>query len=269
MHLPTINHIDLSFIRNFPLFTLTSSVVNLQRLDIQCLTCFEYSEQAGEDSSFVQSEVLPNIREFNTSDSSLQTTKLLHAKMQDGRPAFNFMGLRRVSMSFTGSDERNVRFLLQNAKLLEKLHLSVRCDWSLERLHDVISTSIRTLKILGLTVPLYSFLGSVRLPLGGLCEAVEAMAERNILETLFFEVAILGFETIDYIGPTIQKVEDVLVGPGWSALKQISFKVSCEQLTTSDLCEELQSLPDKYLSHLSKRESVAFNYSLTADMLTF
>jgi hypothetical protein len=51
------------------------------------------------------------------------TTKLLHAERQDGRPAFNFMDLRRFSTRF--EDERNVRYLLQNAKVLENLYLSV------------------------------------------------------------------------------------------------------------------------------------------------
>ena len=269
MHLPTINHIDLSFISNFPLPNLTSSVVNLQRLDILCLTCFEYSEQDGEDGSseIVQSEMPPKIREFNTSDSTLLTTKLLHAKMQDGRPAYNFTDLRRLSMSFARlEDEQNIRFLLQDAELLEKLHLSVGCDWSLERLHDILSTSARTLKILGFTVPLYS-LGTVRLPLGGLCEVLESIAGQNILEDLSFEVAIFGLETVDYIGLIIQKVEDILVKPGWSALKYVSFKVSCECLAALDLSEALQSLPDKYLSQLSKRESITFNYS--ADVWTY
>ena len=66
--------------------------------------------------------MMPKIREFQTSASPLLTTKLLHAKKQDGRPAFNFTDLRRLSTSL--EDERNLRYLLQNAPVLEKLHLS-------------------------------------------------------------------------------------------------------------------------------------------------
>ena len=40
MHLPTINHIDLTFIVNFPLFSLVPSV-NLNRLDISLLMLFD------------------------------------------------------------------------------------------------------------------------------------------------------------------------------------------------------------------------------------
>jgi hypothetical protein len=63
---------------------------------------------------------------IETTTSSWLTTKLLHAKMPDGRPAFNFVDLRLLSMSFSwADDEQNFRYLLKNAKLLEKLHLSV------------------------------------------------------------------------------------------------------------------------------------------------
>jgi hypothetical protein len=260
MHLPTINHIDLSFIQNFPLSSLTSSV-NLYRLDICHMTY-------GEDGSFeiVQSKMLPKIREFNTSESELLTTKLFHAKRQDGRPAFNFMDLKRLSMSFTWSEDE--QYVLQNAKLLEELHLSIGRgpNSSLVGLHDIFSP---TLKVLDLTVDLYDN-SPVFLPLqvGGLCEELEALAGYNMLEALSFEVQLEvdGLETEDFIGSIIQKVEGVLVKPGWSALRQVSLKVSFwPTLTREDskkLFERLQSLPDKYLSNLSKLESVAFNYSV-------
>ena len=95
MHLPTINHIDLSFIKNFPLSNLTPSV-NLLRLDMS------YVDPLEEDSSpefVVQEEIVPKICEFHTSQSPLLTTKLLHAKRRDGQPAFNFVDLRQFSMS--------------------------------------------------------------------------------------------------------------------------------------------------------------------------
>ena len=114
MHLPTINHIDLSYIESFPLSSLTPSV-NLHRLDISYLT---RSDPPDEDVS-----QKPKIHELHTSNFALGARKLLHAKTQDGRPAFNFTDLTRLSMSF--EDEQNVRYLLQNAKLLQELHLLV------------------------------------------------------------------------------------------------------------------------------------------------
>ena len=257
MDLPTINHIDLSLIQNFPLSSLTPSV-NLHRLDIFYL-------RLEEDDSFeiiIQSEMVPKIRELHTSESSLLTTKLLHAKGQDGRPAFNFIDLKRLSISSTCfEDEWNIRYLLQNAKLLEKLHLSVGLGWSLVGLHDILSPNASTLKVLDLTVSLYD-----DLPLAGLCDELEAMAGHNVLESLSFEVQVDGDETVDSIGSIIQKVEKVLIKPGWSALRQVFFKLSiaCCQVSKEDsaeLSEALQSLPNKYLSHLSKLESVAFNFS--------
>ena len=259
MHLPTISHIELSLIQNFPLSSLTPSV-NLHRLDIFHL---RLEEDGSPDSEIVvQSEMMPEIHEFYTSESSLLTTKLLHAKRQDGLPAFNFMDLRRLSIS-SGcfEDEWNIRCLLQNAKVLEEVHLSVGLGWNLVGLHDILSPSASTLKVLDLTVSLYD-----DLPLAGLCEELEAMAGHNMLEALSFEVRVDGDETEDSIGSIIQKVDKVLVKPGWSALTQVSFTflISCCQVSKEDsakLSEALQSLPDKYLSHLSKLESVAFRCS--------
>ena len=252
MQRPTINHIELSFIRNFPLSSLTSSV-NLHRLYISHL--FD-SHHDGEDGSFenIHSEMI--LRELHTSESSLPTTKLLHAKTQDGRPAFNFTNLRRLSISFTlFEDEWIIRHLLQNAKLLEKLHLSVDFRRSVVGL---LSLSARTLKVLDLTLFLYRFSFP---PLSGLCEELETMAGHNMLESLSFEIKVDSHETEDFIGSVIQKVEEVLVNPGWSNLRQVSFKVFCLTWADKAKLEALRSLPDKYLSHLSKLESVAFNYS--------
>ena len=190
------------------------------------------------------------------------TTKLLHAKRHDGRPAFNFTDLRQLSISFISfEDGRNIRYLLQNAKFLEKLHLSVGLY---QGLVGLLSSSTSTLKVLDLTL---------FLPLEGLCEELEAMAGHNILEALCLEVlvhaSVYDHEDEEFIGPIIQNVEKVFVKPGWSALRQVSFKLKILNtfwLDDSKSFEEaLQSLPDKYLSHLSKLESVTLNYSVYFD----
>jgi hypothetical protein len=250
---------------------LTSSV-NLHRLDVSGLnlydlTDFEPQGEDGEDgiSEIVQSEVAPKIREFNVSQSTLPTRRLLHAKRQDGQPAFNFVDLRRLSMSFTHSeDERNIRYLLQNAQSLEKLCLDIGGGVSLFRLDEIFSASARTLKVLDLKVPLYSNL-SLLLPLLGLCDKLEAMAGHEMLEELSFEVVLNSLETADFIGYIVQEVQRLLVKPGWSALKQVSIKISIACGSKEEraiLVEALQSLPDRYLSRLSNLASVAFNYSV-------
>ena len=87
--------------RNFPLSSLTPSV-DLLRLDILCLTRFEYFDQHGENGFFetLQSEMMPKTCEFHISGPSLLTTTLLHANRQDwdGRPAFNSIDLRQMSL---------------------------------------------------------------------------------------------------------------------------------------------------------------------------
>ena len=262
MHLPTINHIDLLHIKDFPLSSLTSSV-NLHELNIFRLSCDDTLEEDGSPRIVVQLEMMPKIRELYTSGSVVLTSKLLHAKKQDGQPAFNFMDLRLYSTCF--DDERNIRYLLEKAKLLEQLHLSVILGQSLVGLHNILSLNTRTLKVLDLAVSLYDF--SLSLPLAGLCDELEALAgDNNILEALSFRVHVNVHETEDFVGAIIQKVENVLVKPGWSALRRVSFKLLLLRWGKDDgysirLSEALQSLPRKYLTHLSKLDSVAFYYS--------
>ena len=260
MHLPTINHIDLSFIQNFPLSSLTPCV-DLHRLDIFKSKWTYWPEE----EIIVQSEMMPKIREFNSDDSSVMTTKLLHAKRQDGQPAFNFKDLRRLSTCL--EDKQNARHLVQNAKLLENLHLTVGFGQNLVGLHDILSPSAHTLKVLDLTgFFFWNCIPRVGIPpFAGLYEELEAMAEHNTLEALSFEVYVDRSEAVDFIGSIIQNVEKELAKPGWSALRQVTFKVpieGCSGLLAAGLSEALQSLPDKYLSRFPKLESVAFSYSV-------
>ena len=257
MHLPTINHIDLSFIYDFPLSSLTPSV-NLLRLDITRLRGSRL-EVDGSSGFVVQSEMMPKIREFSTLDSTLVTMKLLHAKMQDGQPAFNLMDLRRLTLSSVWfDDEENLRYLLQNAKSLEKLHLYIAHE-NLWGLHDILSLSPRTLKVFELSLSL-SY--AVCLALTGPGWDFETMAGRNMLEALFCELQVDGNASVDVLGSILRRVEEVLMKPGWPALRQVSFNVEILPLGDSvSLSEALQSLPDKYLSHLPKHESIAFNFS--------
>ena len=259
MHLPTINHIDLSFIENFPLSSLTSTTsVNLRRLDISNLSL----EEDDSPETVVLSGMMPRLREFNTRESSELTTKLLSAKTRDGQPALNFMDLRRLTISsfFISNEEWNLRYLLRNSKLIEKLHLSVGSPLGLEGLHDILSPSASTLKELDLTVRLYS-----PGPLAELCVGLEAMAGHNILESLSIVVFADGSETADFVGSAFQEVEEVLVKPEWFALRQVTFEVVIDASWATELYEALQSLPDKYLSHLPKLESIAFDYECYLD----
>ena len=267
MHLPTINHIGLSSISNFPMSSLRPSV-NLLRLDISNLDCIDLH---GKEIVF-QSGMMPQIREFRTSDSPKLTTTLLHAKRQDdGQPAFNIMNLRRLSSCL--EDKRNLLYLLQNAKLLEELYITVECGQNLEGLHDVLSASARTLKVLGFTTLIYeTYYNSFPQPLEGVCEGLEVLAGHDMLETLSFEIEVFADyeETVDSIGSLIQNVEKVLAKPGWSALRQIFFKVPITGcLKRAELSEALQSLPDKYLSHLSKLDSIDFNFSASVVKCAF
>ena len=261
MHLPTIDHIDLSLILDFPLSSFNPSV-NLHRLDILHLQHLYRPENEVSSEIVIPSESMPKIREFHTSESLLFTTKLLHAKKRDGQPAFDFTDLRRLSICL--GDERNVQYLLQNAKLLERLHLSVGHRWSVLSLYDILLPISRTLKALDISVSIYN---CSPLPLAGLCEGLEAMAGHYTLEAFSFELLVDEYLAEDDIGSEVQRVEKVLVKPGWSVLRQVSFKVTiaCWGSSAKLYKALVQSLPDKYLSQISKLESVDFDFSVAID----
>jgi len=125
-------------------------------------------------------------------------------------------------------------------------------------LHGIPSISGGTFKVFDLSVSLYSN----PLALAGFWEELEAMTGLNMLEVLSIEIQVDGNATEDFIGLILSQLEEALVKPGWSALRQVSFKVEIMPSEYSaKLSEALQSLPDKYLSHLPNHESVAFNFS--------
>ena len=275
MHLPTINRIDLSSIENFPLSSLIPCV-NLLRLDVFLMS--------PDDDSFeiVPSEMMPKLRDFRTARSSLLTRKLSHVKMQDGRPAFNPINLRRLSFGAEKlEDNSKIRFLVQNAKLLEGLRLPNGLGQSMVGLHDILSPIACTLKVLHLTSS-FSFRHGfdVSTPVRQLCEELEAMAGHNVLEALCYTITIGSSENTegdadDFIETIIQKVGGVLVKPGWSALRLVFFTVFRRAWTDRENLEALQSLTDKCLSHISKLDSdsesvqIAFRCVRSSDYLDY
>ena len=96
MHLSTIYYIEISSIRNVP---LSGSHFIWQPASTEYIPSIRRRERGWLFGN------CPVREEFCTFYSSLVTTKLLHAKVQAGRPAFNFMDLRRLSMSFFRSED--------------------------------------------------------------------------------------------------------------------------------------------------------------------
>ena len=92
-----------------------------------------------------------------------------------------------------------------------------------------------------------------------------------MVEALSIEFVIeLDSDTVRSVGCDFQKVEKVLVKPGWSALRQVSFIVSSlSGRMSGKSTTAFQSISDIYLSLLSNLESVSFNYSVCAEPHSF
>ena len=181
------------------------------------------------------------------------------------------MDLKRLSVRLKDKLEQHLLDLLQNAKLLEKLHLQVRSDQPLEGLHDILSASARTLTGFGLKVLIYvlnedeTYGDEFAQPFEALWEGLEALAGHAMLEVLMFEIQIVSdyHETEVAIGFFIENVEKVLAKPGWSALRQVKFNVPVAPCLVKEKAEflSLQYLFGGYLSYPSKLEYVAFTFS--------
>ena len=181
------------------------------------------------------------------------------------------MNLRRLLLcaNIFDDNEWNLRYILQNAKLLEELCLPASDDLGpgIVGLHDILSPTACTLKVLHLTIsfPLY---GRVS-PHTRLCEELEVMAGHNVLEALNFEIEMGDSNLEDCIGAIIPKLGEVLVKPRWSALQRVFFKFDCLIVDSTEF-EALRSLTiEKHLSHFSELESLAFNYSLNGLVISF
>ena len=128
------------------------------------------------------------------------------------------------------------------------------------RLHDILFLSARTLKVFDLSVSLTND----SLASTGLLVELEAMAGRNMLEAFSFDLWAGENVKVNVVGSIFRQVGEVLVKPGWSAsvLRQVSFKLGIRPTKYgAKLSKATQSLPDKYLSHLLKLESVTFDFS--------
>ena len=263
MHLPTIKRINLSYIENFPLSGLIPCV-NLLRLDMFYLN---HAHEDDDDFEIIPSEVVPKLREFRTIRSAVLTRKLLYAKMQDGQPAFNPINLRRLSLYPEDiEDKSRFRYLLQKAKLLEELRLEDGLKGGIVGLHDILSPTACTLKVLHLTSSFLFPIFDVSTPARQFCEELEAMAGHNVLEALSFAINICSSEKTendadDFVGTIIQNVGEIVVKTGWSDLRQVSFKVVRHARKGRAKLKALQSLTDKCLDHISKLESVQVTFS--------
>ena len=86
----------------------------------------------------------------------------------------------------------------------------------------LVSPSARTLKVLDLTVSLHTSASSPTPPLAELCQELEAMAGRNILEALFLKVCVGDqLENEDFIGYKISRIGE----GGTSTLITFSYLV--------------------------------------------
>jgi len=95
----------------------------------------------------------------------------------------------------------------------------------------------------------------------GLCEELEALAGSKGLQVLNFAFTMEGCESKSMVETSFGKLEEVLMNPGWSALKCVSIEVYVGCCLRDARRLELNSVPEMYLSRLSSREILDYKLS--------
>jgi len=123
MQLPTLNHLKLRWITNFPVSDLIHSS-SLKHLEI------EYINFAAKDIVPSSTTPLPRksvcLREYSAGlRSASATKKLVEAKRPDGLPIVDFTALTRVTANFDDQEDINaIRPIFIQAKQLEEIDLT-------------------------------------------------------------------------------------------------------------------------------------------------
>jgi hypothetical protein len=85
----------------------------------------------------------------------------------------------------------------------------------------------------------------------GLCEELEALAGCNVLRVLNFKFTVDGCESKTWLKDAFERLEEVLMSTGWSALKRVFVEIRLGCCSRQGERLHLESLPELYLSRLS------------------
>ncbi|KAF8968099.1 hypothetical protein BDZ97DRAFT_1800859 [Flammula alnicola] len=187
----------------------------------------------------------------------MTTKKILEAKRPDGQPVFDFTNLEQFSAicyAIQTVDDMDVaQSILRRSHHLTTVHLS--------RFARAIVSSMNTLKKLTFENIMDEELADV---LSGLCDELEEMVGKNVLEDLEIFVFILpetDYETGDEWG----RLDEILGKSGWSALKRVSLEITIwtyGRPEDDDLERDLRALPQRQFPNLSSGKTVDFHFDV-------
>jgi hypothetical protein len=275
VHLPTVTHLRLGQISNFPISYLVSCT-NLKHLSAESL----YIALGGHDDSsspshgHMQLQDL-DIKIFKRSHGS--EVSLLTARRSDGRTVLDFSSLEKISVTFFLSDvvvqTREIFRMTQQlteVRLKSKEILNIRFTGSsfvFIAWNDVfqelgfakmVTPSLQKLKRVHLTFAMDVYHGD---PLAGLCEELEEISGKNKLESIEIVIDLQANE-VCHTGDKWGKLERVLLQPGWPMLKHVSLSITLYRKKYNPLKAALERLRETQFARLMSSKNLDFQFSI-------
>ncbi|KAF8801605.1 hypothetical protein BYT27DRAFT_7197838 [Phlegmacium glaucopus] len=271
IHIPTLNHLDLRSLRNFPISHLIPNP-NLKHLSATNLFLVDEGDSATALAPFqpIKLRVL-DIALRGLTAYSVPPTRFLAAIYSGRWPILDLTGLEKISVEFlnifliipllqvfqNARQLTDIQFLVDDGcfQALKLAKMITPCIETLSRMHLVIASD-------GLSAQ--SAAGVVD-PLSNLCGELEDIAGKNKLDSLKIEIrmnrnkyAILGDEQLG-------RLEKIFLKSGWPMLKHVSldfivYNFGLRDDTSFEMA--LEKLQQTQFADLKSSKTIDFRFSV-------
>ena len=99
MHIPTLSHLNLKQIKNFPISYL-NTCTNLKQLSVESLHIQVVTDEHDKLASSLLSHKPMRLQELDIKASEMSDMSLLTARLSDGWMVLDFSGLEKISVTF-------------------------------------------------------------------------------------------------------------------------------------------------------------------------
>ncbi|KAF8968061.1 hypothetical protein BDZ97DRAFT_1755481 [Flammula alnicola] len=261
MHLPTLNHLSLTFIKNFTVYDLIPCT-NLLRLKVSRFHIADIHDTPEPWSILPPRPV--QLQRFDIGyECSGVANKLVEATCSDGLRVVNFKNLKEFGASCENLfDIASMKLPLKMAEGLTAISLTTSKQMPFCGFAEMVAPFRKTLTKANLYVMIEGVYDD---PLAGICEELENMAGRkfNVLEHLEIHVTVAldrNCETGDEWG----RLDQVLTKSGWPALQDVSLQITIYSDSRNDdtLLRTLKNLPQMQLTGLSSSTTTIFHFDV-------
>ncbi|KAF8804779.1 hypothetical protein BYT27DRAFT_7340066 [Phlegmacium glaucopus] len=266
MHLPTLRYLCVGRMENF----LVSNLIpcsNLRRLFVRQFSTVSEDADADDGTASSLCHKPLQFRMFHLHTKSLQDLSLLEAKFSDGRPILDFTVMERLFINFDWPGAAvPLREIFKRSRELRDIHLEVN------------HTSFRALEFATAIAPCLETLRRVCLdiiaretpndPLVGLCDELEDISGKNILESIELEITLL----IDEDHPLSDdwaRLENILLKPGWPMLKRVFLIIGIHADFWDGYARAMANLLRAHFTGLKSSKTFDFQLSVQEEWRLF